>query len=102
MGLKRHSAFRVVDDGCAAFYRIRVVNFIKPGAGVILSAGTADITVKQIAQSPSANTHRHGRHVFPADPRRHGPRRCPPDRGFPVLFALAVPASGTRGLGQPP
>ena len=96
MGAKALVFFELATTA-ALFIGLAVVNFIKPGAGVILSAENIDIA-KQIAQTHPQTLVGTIVHIFPAsilDAMARGD--VLQIVAFSVLFALAVAAVGEKG-----
>jgi proton glutamate symport protein len=96
MGLKALIFFEIVTTA-ALFIGLAVVNFTKPGAGVILATTNTDI-VKTIGQSHPTTLAETLLHVFPSsviDSMVRGD--VLQIVAFSVLFALAVSAVGEKG-----
>ncbi len=95
MGAKALIYFEIVTTA-ALFIGLGVVNLIKPGVGVALSAGTSDLV--QIAQNHPKTLVETLVHIFPAsviDSMVRGD--VLQIVAFSVLFAMAVSAIGSRG-----
>ena len=95
MGLKALVYFEIVTTA-ALFIGLGVVNIIKPGIGVALSAGTSDLG--QIAQNHPKTLVETLVHIFPAsviDSMVRGD--VLQIVAFSVLFAMAVSAIGSKG-----
>ena len=95
MGAKALIYFEIVTTA-ALFIGLGVVNLIKPGVGVALSAGTSDLG--QIAQNHPKTLVETLVHIFPAsviDSMVRGD--VLQIVAFSVLFAMAVSAIGSRG-----
>src|SRR6266850_1405034 len=95
MGLKALIYFEIVTTA-ALFIGLGVVNLIKPGVGVALSAGTSDLG--QIAQNHPKTLVETLVHIFPAsviDSMVRGD--VLQIVAFSVLFAMAVSAIGPKG-----
>jgi Na+/H+-dicarboxylate symporter len=95
MGLKALVYFEIVTTA-ALFIGLGVVNLIKPGIGVALSAGTSDLG--QIAQNHPKTLVETLVHIFPAsviDSMVRGD--VLQIVAFSVLFAMAVSAIGPKG-----
>src|SRR6266513_13077 len=95
MGLKALVYFEIVTTA-ALFIGLGVVNIIKPGIGVALSAGTSDLG--QIAQNHPKTLVETLVHIFPAsviDSMVRGD--VLQIVAFSVLFAMAVSAIGPKG-----
>src|SRR6266700_6932429 len=95
MGAKALIYFEIVTTA-ALFIGLGVVNLIKPGVGVALSAGTSDLG--QIAQNHPKTLVETLVHIFPAsviDSMVRGD--VLQIVAFSVLFALAVSSVGERG-----
>jgi proton glutamate symport protein len=95
MGLKALIYFEIVTTA-ALFIGLGVVNLVKPGVGVTLSAATTDIS--QIQQTHPQGFHDVIVHIFPAsvvDAMVRGD--VLQIVAFSVLFAMAVSAIGERG-----
>src|SRR6516164_9801177 len=91
IGIKALIFFEIVTTA-ALFIGLAVVNFIKPGAGVILAAGNVDIS-KTIGQTHAQSFVETVVHIFPAsliDAMVRGD--VLQIVAFSVLFALAVSA----------
>jgi len=96
IGIKALIFFEVVTTA-ALFIGLAVVNFTKPGAGVILAAGNVDIT-KTIGQTHAQSFVETIVHIFPSsviDAMVRGD--VLQIVAFSVLFALAVSAVGEQG-----
>jgi proton glutamate symport protein len=96
MGIKALIYFEIVTTA-ALFIGLAVVNFTKPGAGVILAAGNVDI-VKTIGQAHPKTLVETIVHAFPSsvvDAMVRGD--VLQIVAFSVLFALAVSAVGEKG-----
>jgi proton glutamate symport protein len=96
MGLKALIYFELVTTA-ALFIGLAVVNFTRPGSGVILAAGSTDV-VKTIGQSHPKTFVETLVHVFPSsviESMVHGD--VLQIVAFSVLFALAVSAVGEKG-----
>ena len=96
IGIKALIFFEIVTTA-ALFIGLAVVNFIKPGAGVILAAGNVDIS-KTIGQTHAQSFVETVVHIFPAsliDAMVRGD--VLQIVAFSVLFALAVSAVGEKG-----
>ena len=95
MGVKALIYFEVVTTA-ALFIGLAVVNFIRPGAGVALSANTNELT--QLAQNHPKTLVETLTHIFPAsviDSMVRGD--VLQIVAFSVLFAMAVSAIGNKG-----
>ncbi|PYJ50989.1 MAG: dicarboxylate/amino acid:cation symporter [Verrucomicrobia bacterium] len=96
MGIKALIYFEIVTTA-ALFIGLAVVNFIKPGAGVVLAATNIDI-VKTIEQSHPKTLVETIVHAFPSSVIEAMARGDVLQIvTFSVLFALAVSAIGERG-----
>src|SRR5580704_7962526 len=96
IGIKALSFFEIVTTA-ALFIGLAVVNFTKPGVGVILAAGNVDIT-KTIGQTHAQSFVETVVHIFPSsviDAMVRGD--VLQIVAFSVLFALAVSAVGEKG-----
>ena len=96
IGTKALIFFEIVTTA-ALFIGLAVVNFIKPGTGVILAAGNLDIS-KTIGQTHAQSFVETVVHIFPAsliDAMVRGD--VLQIVAFSVLFALAVSAVGEKG-----
>src|ERR1700722_1999023 len=96
MGIKALIFFEIVTTA-ALFIGLAVVNFIKPGAGVVLATSNIDV-VKTIGQSQPKTFVETLVHVFPSsviESMVHGD--VLQIVAFSVLFALAVSAVGEKG-----
>jgi len=96
IGIKALIFFEIVTTA-ALFIGLAVVNFIKPGTGVILAAGNLDIS-KTIGQTHAQSFVETVVHIFPAsliDAMVRGD--VLQIVAFSVLFALAVSAVGEKG-----
>src|SRR5256886_16836523 len=96
MGIKALIYFEIVTTA-ALFIGLAVVNFIKPGAGVVLAATNIDI-VKTIEQSHPKTLVETIVHAFPSSVIEAMVRGDVLQIvAFSVLFALAVSAVGEKG-----
>ena len=96
MGIKALIYFEIVTTA-ALFIGLAVVNFIKPGAGVVLAATNVDI-VKTIEQSHPKTLVETIVHAFPSSVIEAMVRGDVLQIvAFSVLFALAVSAVGEKG-----
>lgn len=95
IGIKALIYFEVVTT-LALFIGLGVVNIVKPGAGVVLHAGTSDLG--QIAQTHPQTAVEMLVHIFPSsivDAMAHG--EVLQIVAFSVIFGMAVAAIGKRG-----